>query len=52
MTETGKTTRFATTVIQSDGTKKEQKVTRIGAFNLVSNGVYLSYHLQPDKFWN
>ncbi len=46
MTETGKTTQFTTTVIQSDGTKKEQKVTRIGAFNLVSDGVYLSY--QPS----
>ena len=46
MTETGKTTQFTTTVVQSDGTKKEQKVTRIGAFNLVSKGVYLNY--QPS----
>ena len=46
MTETGKTTKFTTTVIGSDGTKKEQKVTRIGAFNLVSEGVYLNY--QPS----
>ena len=46
MTETGKTTRFTTTVIGTDGTKKEQKVTRIGAFNLVSQGVYLNY--QPS----
>ena len=46
MTETGKTTQFVTTVINSNGEKKEKKVTRIGAFNLVSEGSYLNY--QPS----
>lgn len=43
MTETGKTTRFKTTVVKTDGSKHEQQVTRVGAFNLVSEGVYLNY---------
>ncbi len=43
MTETGKTTRFKTTVVGTDGEKKEQMVTRVGAFNLVSDGIYLDY---------
>ncbi len=46
MTETGKTTRFKTTVVKADGEKQEQEVTRIGAFNLVSDGIYLNY--QPS----
>ncbi|MCJ8275647.1 MAG: MotA/TolQ/ExbB proton channel family protein [Bdellovibrionales bacterium] len=46
MTETGKTTQFSATVVKPDGEKVEQKVTRVGAFNLVSDGVYLNY--QPS----
>ncbi len=46
MTETGKTTRFKTTVVGTDGEKQEQMVTRVGAFNLVSDGIYLNY--QPS----
>jgi biopolymer transport protein ExbB len=46
MTETGKTVQFTTTVVKPDGKKSEQKVTRVGAFNLVSDGVYLNY--QPS----
>ena len=43
MTETGKTTQFKTVVVKPDGEKNEQTVTRVGAFNLVSDGVYLNY---------
>jgi len=43
MTETGKTTQFTATVVKPDGEKAEQKVTRVGAFNLTSEGVYLTY---------
>lgn len=46
MTQTGKTTQFTATVVKPDGEKVEQKVTRIGAFNLVSEGAYLNY--QPS----
>lgn len=43
MTETGKTTRFKTIVVNSDGEKEERMVTRVGAFNLASDGIYLDY---------
>ncbi len=46
MTETGKTTQFKATVVRSDGEKSEQMVTRVGAFNLVSDGEYYNY--QPS----
>jgi biopolymer transport protein ExbB len=43
MTETGKVVSFPTTVVAADGEELSQDVTRIGAFNLVSNGKYLKY---------
>jgi len=43
MTEMGKVTKFKTTVVKTDGEKAEQTVTRVGAFNLVSDGKYLTY---------
>lgn len=43
MTEMGKVARFKTTVIQADGSSSEQMVTRVGAFNLASEGKFLSY---------
>ena len=43
MTQTGKTLRFKAHVVQTNGDKKEQRVTRVGAFNLVSEGQYLNY---------
>ncbi len=46
MTETGKTTQFKATVVKADGEKSEQMVTRVGAFNLVSEGDY--YNFQPS----
>ncbi len=49
MTETGKTTQFTTTVVSADGEKSEQKVTRVGSFNLVSDGVYMNYQPSTDQ---
>ena len=43
MTETGKVASFKTNVVNSLGEEHEQEVTRIGAFNVVSNGKYLEY---------
>jgi biopolymer transport protein ExbB len=43
MIESGRVTRFQTSVSQPDGTTGEQEVVRIGAFNVVSDGKYLSY---------
>jgi biopolymer transport protein ExbB len=43
MTETGKVVSFPTTVVAADGEEREQQVTRIGAFNLVSDGKYLKF---------
>ena len=43
MTESGKVSRFKTTVITTDGKKEEQEVIRVGAFNIVSNGNYLNF---------
>lgn len=43
MTETGKVVTFTTTVVNSLGEENEQEVTRIGAFNVVSDGKYLEY---------
>ncbi|OUS73457.1 energy transducer TonB [Pseudoalteromonas sp. A601] len=44
MTEQGKVTRFNTDVIVEGGTKAQQEVVRVGAFNLISNGKYLEYN--------
>jgi biopolymer transport protein ExbB len=43
MTETGKVQTFTTTVVNSNGEENQQEVTRIGAFNVVSNGKYLEF---------
>jgi len=43
MTETGKVSTFTTTVVNSSGEENQQEVTRIGAFNVVSEGKYLEY---------
>ncbi len=43
MTETGKVVTFKTKVVNSLGEENEQDVTRIGAFNVVSEGKYLEY---------
>jgi biopolymer transport protein ExbB len=43
MTETGKVSTFNTSVVNSVGEENMQDVTRIGAFNVVSNGKYLEF---------
>ena len=43
MTETGKVSTFMTNVVNSSGEENQQEVTRIGAFNVVSDGKYLEF---------
>ncbi|MDJ0653869.1 MAG: MotA/TolQ/ExbB proton channel family protein [Xanthomonadales bacterium] len=43
MTETGSIARFTAEVTAADGNKESREVVRVGAFNLVSDGNYLSY---------
>jgi biopolymer transport protein ExbB len=43
MTENGKVVRFPATVVNASGEEEQRSVTRIGAFNLVSDGNYLEY---------
>ena len=45
MTETGKVSTFTTTVVNSSGEENQQEVTRVGAFNVVSDGKYLEFAL-------
>ena len=44
--ESGRVSRFTTTVSNVGGDQTEREVVRIGNFNLVSNGEYLNY--EPD----
>jgi len=43
MTETGKVSTFTANVVNNVGEESQQEVTRIGAFNVVSEGKYLEY---------
>lgn len=43
MTESGKVVRFENEIITASGEKAKRGVTRIGVFNVVSDGSYLSY---------
>ncbi|MBT8069447.1 MAG: MotA/TolQ/ExbB proton channel family protein [Gammaproteobacteria bacterium] len=43
MTETGKVSTFTTNVVNSSGEENQQEVTRVGAFNVVSDGKYLEF---------
>jgi biopolymer transport protein ExbB len=43
MTETSKVVTFTTNVVNSVGEESQQEVTRIGAFNVVSDGKYLEF---------
>jgi len=47
MVEGGRISRFKTGVLTTDGSQSEQEVVRIGLFNIVSDGHYLSYN--PDN---
>jgi biopolymer transport protein ExbB len=48
MTETGKITRFNAVVNKLDGEVAEQEVIRIGAYNLVSEGKYVTYDIDNN----
>ena len=43
MTETGKVVKFTTEVIDTNGSKQSTEVVRVGAFNIVADGKYLTY---------
>ncbi|MGD9021613.1 MAG: MotA/TolQ/ExbB proton channel family protein [Lysobacterales bacterium] len=43
MTETGKVVTFNTNVVNANGEEQQRDVTRIGAFNVVSDGKYLEF---------
>ncbi|MGB5292912.1 MAG: hypothetical protein WBN41_15840, partial [Lysobacterales bacterium] len=43
MTETSKVSTFTTNVVNANGEENQQEVTRIGAFNVISEGKYLEY---------
>jgi biopolymer transport protein ExbB len=43
MTESGKVATFSTSVVDSSGVESVREVTRIGAFNVVSDGKYLEF---------
>ena len=43
MTESGKVSTFNTSVVDSSGVESVREVTRIGAFNVVSDGKYLEF---------
>ncbi len=43
MTELGQVRKFDAQVVLEDGTKVKRTITRVGGFNLVSNGEYLTY---------
>lgn len=47
--ESGKVVKFNGTVIMPDGEPVEQEVVRIGNFNLLSDGKYLSYSSDTGK---
>lgn len=49
MTLTGQISQFKTLVVQADGSEKEQLVTRIGAFNAITNEGYLRFDEETGR---
>jgi len=49
MTELGQVRRFDDHVVLEDGTKVRRAITRIGGFNLVSEGEYLTYQSDTSQ---
>jgi biopolymer transport protein ExbB len=49
MTESGKVTKFKSDVVLPDGSKTQQMITRVGSFNIVSEGNYLSYQHETNQ---
>ncbi len=45
MTESAKITRFNATVVKVNGDEVEQEVIRVGSFNLISGGQYVTYDI-------
>ncbi len=45
MTESAKVTRFNATVVKVNGDEVEQEVIRVGSFNLISGGQYVTYDI-------
>ena len=49
MTYSGKVEKFTTDVVLPNGKTEKRQVVRVGGFNLVSQGKYLSYDLESKK---
>ena len=49
MTESGRVVKFPHEIIKANGDKATQQVTRIGVFNLVSEGKYLDYSPETGR---
>lgn len=49
MTLTGQISQFKTNVVQTDGSEKEQLVTRIGAFNAITDEGYLRFDEETGR---
>ena len=46
MTESSKITRFTSTVVKVDGEESVQEVVRVGSYNLISDGEYVTYDIE------
>lgn len=49
MIESGKVVKFAGKVITADGQEQETTITRVGLFNAVANGNYLTYNTETGS---
>lgn len=49
MTESGKVIKFKGSVVTPDGEKAEKEILRVGAFNIVSDGKYLTYQSSTNQ---
>jgi biopolymer transport protein ExbB len=49
MGETGKTREFYAEVFDTDGTRQQQQVIRVGAYALLSNGLYLQHDSDTNE---
>ena len=49
MTETGKVSRFPTTIVSAAGAPIETEVVRVGAFNATANGKYLTWNTETEQ---
>ena len=49
MTESGKVTKFNEVVVKADGSRAEQEVIRIGSYNLISGGEYVTYDIDTGS---